>query len=655
MFNKVLIANRGEIACRVMQTCDEMDIATVAVFSDADRFAPHVLMADEAVHIGPAEAKESYLNIDKIIAAAQATGAEAIHPGYGFLSENTQFAQACADNNIVFIGPSVETIEKMGSKLAAKQIMEAAGVPLVPGYHGNNQDVDLLAAEAKKIEFPLMIKAAAGGGGKGMRIVHREEDFLESLESAKRESMNAFGDDKVILERFVQKPRHIEFQIFADTHGNTIHLYERECSIQRRYQKIIEETPSPFLSDEGREQMGAAAVAAAQAVDYTNAGTVEFIVDDQGRFYFMEMNTRLQVEHPVTEMITQQDLVEWQLRIAAGQELPLQQSDIPRFGHSIEARVYAEDANNNFMPSTGTISTFAPSEFARCDTGVQEGSVITPHYDPMISKLIVHAENREEAIAQMHAVLNDTAILGVTNNLPLLRKIIANDDFINGDIDTTYIDQHINTLIKTEDLPDVVMLAKAIHSLMLKQDSTHDDNPWASSDAWQANQQGKHRYLYSAPNGVAQLIELKGWDTRYDVQIEDQSLPIQVTAYGPEVLEFQLGSSDSSNNFSFTIHSDGTLSQVSIQNQAYLIEEQDRFPVNLSELSDATPGAPMPGRIVKVFVNEGDSVAEGDALLVMEGMKMEISINAKVSGTVEKILYQVGDMVEAEVPLVEIV
>ena len=655
MFNKVLIANRGEIACRVMQTCDEMDIATVAVFSDADRFAPHVLMADEAVHIGPAEAKESYLNIDKIIAAAQATGAEAIHPGYGFLSENTQFAQACADNNIVFIGPSVETIEKMGSKLAAKQIMEAAGVPLVPGYHGNNQDVDLLAAEAKKIEFPLMIKAAAGGGGKGMRIVHREEDFLESLESAKRESMNAFGDDKVILERFVQKPRHIEFQIFADTHGNTIHLYERECSIQRRYQKIIEETPSPFLSDEGREQMGAAAVAAAQAVDYTNAGTVEFIVDDQGRFYFMEMNTRLQVEHPVTEMITQQDLVEWQLRIAAGQELPLQQSDIPRFGHSIEARVYAEDANNNFMPSTGTISTFAPSEFARCDTGVQEGSVITPHYDPMISKLIVHAESREEAIAQMQAVLNDTAILGVTNNLPLLRKIIANDDFINGDIDTTYIDQHINTLIKTEDLPDVVMLAKAIHSLMLKQDSTHDDNPWASSDAWQANQQGKHRYLYSAPNGVAQLIELKGWDTRYDVQIEDQSLPIQVTAYGPEVLEFQLGSSDSSNNFSFTIHSDGTLSQVSIQNQAYLIEEQDRFPVNLSELSDATPGAPMPGRIVKVFVNEGDSVAEGDALLVMEGMKMEISINAKVSGTVEKILYQVGDMVEAEVPLVEIV
>ena len=417
MFRKVLITNRGEIACRVIRTCKRLGIATVAVYSDADRHALHVQMADEAIYIGAAKAAESYLNMDHILAAAKQTGAEAIHPGYGFLSENSEFARRCQKAGVVFIGPSPDSMDAMASKSAAKALMEKAGVPVTPGYHGEDQSVKKLEAEAKRMGFPLMIKATAGGGGKGMRVVRAVKEFQDTLAGAKREARNAFADDRVLLEKYIPQPRHIEFQVFGDRHGNVVHLFERECSLQRRFQKVVEETPSPFLDENTRKKMGEAAVAAAKAVNYINAGTIEFIVGADKSFHFMEMNTRLQVEHPITEEITGLDLVEWQLRIAAGETLPFSQNQIRQRGHAIEVRLYAENVEKGFLPVTGRIETIhlPQGEGTRVDTGVRDGDEISIHYDPMIAKITVRGKDRAEAVKRLQQALARTAVFGLTD------------------------------------------------------------------------------------------------------------------------------------------------------------------------------------------------------------------------------------------------
>src|SRR5215469_16570008 len=443
MFKKILIANRGEIACRVMRTCKRLGVKTVAVYSDADRHALHVQMADEAVHIGPAKAAESYLDGERILAAAKETGAEAVHPGYGFLSENEDFARACAQAGVVFIGPTPEAIELMGSKSAAKSLMEKAGVPVTPGYHGDDQSLKTLEAETRRIGWPLIIKAVTGGGGKGMRIVREAGEFKEALEGAKRESKASFSDDRVLLEKYLSQPRHIEFQIFGDTHGNAVHLYERECSLQRRFQKVLEETPSPFLDEAMRRKMGEAAVAAAKAVQYVNAGTIEFIVAPDKSFYFMEMNTRLQVEHPVTEEISGQDLVEWQLRVASGEPLPRTQDELSLTGHSIEARLYAEDPAKGFLPSVGRLDHFDLGEEGRIETGVEEGDWISTFYDPMIAKLIGRGGDREEAIGELASMLDGVEVWPVRTNAAFLFNAVLHPEFEAGEIDTGFIERNL--------------------------------------------------------------------------------------------------------------------------------------------------------------------------------------------------------------------
>src|SRR5579859_4844665 len=468
MFKKILIANRGEIACRVMQTCRRLGIQTVAVYSDADRHALHVQMADEAVHIGAAKASDSYLDWKRILKAAKDSGAEAVHPGYGFLSENAEFARHCQQEGVVFIGPWPEAIDLMGPKSAAKALMEKAGVPVTPGYHGDDQSLPKLQSEADKIGYPLLIKAVAGGGGKGMRIVHAAGEFKAALEGAQREAKAAFGDDHVLLERYIQQPRHIEFQVFGDTHGNVVHLFERECSLQRRFQKVLEETPSPFLDPDMRFKMGEAAVAAARAVKYVNAGTIEFIVGPDKSFYFMEMNTRLQVEHPITEETTGQDLVEWQLIVGAGGRLPLGQDKIVQKGHAIEVRLYAENPDKNFLPAPGRVELFHPAQadYVRVDTGVRSGDDISLFYDPMIAKVTVRGKDRNEAIAHLRSALAETAVFGLTTNLPLLRGIAAHPSFAKGQVDTGFIERELKTLLTRPPLTPAAVGAAAAQELV---------------------------------------------------------------------------------------------------------------------------------------------------------------------------------------------
>lgn len=494
MFKKVLVANRGEIAVRIMKACQEMGIKTVAVYSDVDAGAPHVNMADEAVSLGDPTPSESYLNIQKIIEAAQSTGAEAIHPGYGFLAENPDFSQACIDTGIVFIGPKPKVITLMGDKIEAKKIMEKAEVPIIPGYHGIQQDTTSLIKEGKKIGFPLLVKAAAGGGGKGMRIVHSEDSLAEAIEGAKRESKSAFGDDTVFLEKYLDKPRHIEFQILADEHGNTIHLFERECSIQRRHQKIIEETPSPVMTPKLREKMGKAAVAAAEAAGYSNAGTVEFMLDGKLNFYFMEMNTRLQVEHPITEMTTGIDLAKWQLRIASGQELTLKQKDLFQRGHALECRIYAEDPQNGFLPSIGDLKRvevpIGPN--IRNDTGIETDMKVTPYYDPMLAKLIVSSENRHESIDKMIWALSHYLVLGVTTNIAFLKKVLEHSEFRKGNITTHFIDNHFKEwMVAKRKLPIDAVIALAVYDAIhtkreeiVRYKEADPHSPWKHVGRW---------------------------------------------------------------------------------------------------------------------------------------------------------------------------
>ena len=468
MFKKILIANRGEIAIRILKACQEMGISTVAVYSDADAYSPHVHLADEAICLGDPSPLESYLNIPKIIDAAIETNAEAIHPGYGFLAENADFAYACREAGIKFIGPEPEVIELMGDKIAAKKKMEKAGVPVIPGYHGERQENDFLVKQGKKIGFPLLVKAAAGGGGKGMRIVHSEEELEEAIEGAKREAKSSFGSDVVFLEKYLDKPRHIEFQILADEHGNTIHLFERECSIQRRHQKIIEETPSPVMTPELRKKMGEAAVKAAKAVGYTNAGTIEFMVDGSLNFYFMEMNTRLQVEHPITEATTGIDIVKWQLRIASGEKLTLKQKDVSQRGHAIECRIYAEDPANGFLPCSGILTKVEPpvGPNIRNDMGMETGMEVTAYYDPLLAKLIVSGENREDAIDKMIWALSNYVVLGITTNISFLKEVLNHEAFRKGEITTHFIDTHFKDLFAAKEIPFEALIALSVYDAM---------------------------------------------------------------------------------------------------------------------------------------------------------------------------------------------
>src|SRR4249919_3602691 len=538
MFSKILIANRGEIACRVIRTARRLGIRTVAVYSEADADAQHVRQADEAYCIGGPRPQDSYLRDDAIIEVAKQSGAQAIHPGYGFLSENADFADAVEAAGIAFIGPPGASMRKMGSKAGAKDLMSAAGVPVVPGYTGEEQSLEKLQAEADRIGYPLMIKAAHGGGGKGMRIVRAAGEFNAALESCQREAKGAFGRDRVLLERYLEQPRHIEFQVFADAHGQTIHLGERECSAQRRYQKVIEESPSPFLTDELRAQMGAAAVQAAKAIAYVNAGTVEFIVGKGGDFYFMEINTRLQVEHPVTEMVTGFDLVEWQLRVAAGGPLPATQSDITAIGHAIEVRLYAEDPEKNFLPGSGRLEKLRlphASEHVRLDAGVIEGDVVSIYYDPMIAKLIVHDTDRPRALARLREALADTEIVGPKSNVEFLERLVRHPVVLEGRIDTSYLDKHLDEVLPAAVEPDVLRLAAATTAALLFDEAathaaaTHSGDPhspWASADGWRLGHAGQ-RLLCFVDRGSRTEATTHGSAGNYQIQVNGQTVTIE--------------------------------------------------------------------------------------------------------------------------------
>ncbi len=657
MFRKILIANRGEIACRVITTARDLGIRTVAVYSDADRDARHVAMADEAHRIGPAPARESYLDVAAILAAAKDSGAEAIHPGYGFLSENEDFATACAKAGIVFIGPSPEAIAAMGDKSAAKALMEKAKVPLVPGYHGDNQDPAFLAKEAGKIGYPVLIKASAGGGGKGIRAVEKAADFAASLEGAKREAKAAFGDERVLIERYLQRPRHIEIQVFGDSHGNAVYLFERDCSVQRRHQKVLEEAPAPGMTPQRRREMGEAAVAAAKAIQYTGAGTVEFIAEQDGRFYFMEMNTRLQVEHPVTEMITGQDLVKWQLAVAAGEPLPLAQEQLAIHGHAIEARIYAENPAKKFLPSTGTLRRLrAPvaCEFRvaaghlRVDSGVREGDTISPHYDPMIAKLIAWGETRAVALARLRAALAEYEIVGVSSNVEFLGRIAASKAFAGADLDTGLIERSRAELFPVDaGATDEDLAAAALAELFAEQDhataqaraSGDPHSPWHIADGWRLNLGSHHAFVF-AEGGKEHRVEVHFGDTglRLSLDGRDQSL---AGAREGDGLRVTLGTK----TFRARAFRDRAQWHLFRDGLHHVLALRDPAAVEGEEADGGSLAAPMPGKVIQVLVQAGAKVARGAPLLVLEAMKMEHTISAPRAGVVKKILYAAGEQV----------
>ncbi len=621
---KILIANRGEIAVRIMQTCRRLNIATVAVYSEADRHSKHVATADEAVCLGSVVLADSYLNIEKIIQAAKDTGADAIHPGYGFLSERATFAKAVADAGLTFIGAPASAMELMGSKSAAKLSMIAANVPCVPGYQEADQDEQVLFSAAKDIGFPVLIKATAGGGGKGMKIVETEADFLDQLASAKREAKNAFGDDEVILEKYITAPKHIEVQVFADSHGNVVHLFERDCSTQRRYQKIIEEAPAAGLNDATRTDLLNAAVKATQAIDYLGAGTIEFIMDDEDNFYFMEMNTRLQVEHRVTEMITGQDLVEWQIKVAQGEPLPLNQMQIRPKGHAIQVRVYAEDADNDYLPSTGLLEqvNLAASSNTLVDSGVRSGDTVSIHYDPMIAKLVVWADDRAECIDKTLDVISQSSIFGVQNNLGFLAKILANKDFKRNEICTNTLDNEALDL--SLPLKDEVVAVYA-HQLF------HSDSnkAWDVKDGWRP----------TGEEPVRLSLNYLGEDHQFTVREEAGQMVVnECSYYSPDVTDI--------------CHIHRNLAHVIHDNQRYVLTLPDH-EAQASASNSNEIVSPMPGKIIEVSVNVGDKVSVDDTLLVMEAMKMELKLNAEKEAVIAAVNCQAGDQVLADVALIE--
>jgi 3-methylcrotonyl-CoA carboxylase alpha subunit len=656
MFQKILIANRGEIACRIIRTCRRLGIRTIAIYSDADAAALHVREADEAYCVGPAAARDSYLRAEAIVDVAVRHGAQAIHPGYGFLSESEAFALACARVQITFIGPPVGALRAMGSKSAAKALMSQAGVPLVPGYHGEDQDPALLQREADAIGYPLLIKPTAGGGGKGMRVVERSPDFPAALAFCQRAGLASFGDARVLLEKYLERGRHIEIQVFGDHHGQVISLFERDCSAQRRHQKVIEEAPAPQLSEQQRESMSRAACDAARTVAYVGAGTVEFIADARGAFYFMEMNTRLQVEHPVTEMITGLDLVEWQLRIAAGERLPLSQSEIRRRGHAIEARIYAEEPEKGFLPSIGRLLRFRTpksSEHVRIDAGVEQGDSVTPHYDPMLAKLIVWDENRERALQRMQQALADFQIVGVGNNIAFLARLITHPAFQQGTVDTTLIEREAEALqVSAAPAPPEMFYAAALWVVSeqmrcqraVAEASADRYSPWARADGWRLNGaltqplefQDGERSVSVAVRYVAGGYRLDGLAATIEASSEDS---LSFTVGGERLQASVVRSNDELHVFML-----GTHARMALHNRLALSERE----------VDAHAGllAPMPGTIIALSVTAGAEVEKGTPLLVMEAMKMEHTLRAPGPGRVLAFHHKVGDQVREGAELV---
>ncbi|MCA0900391.1 acetyl/propionyl/methylcrotonyl-CoA carboxylase subunit alpha [Microbulbifer agarilyticus] len=652
MIRKLLIANRGEIACRIIRTARRLGVATVAVYSDADANALHVQQADEAVHLGPAPAKESYLDIDKVLDAAKRTGADAIHPGYGFLSENAHFCRACEEAGIIFVGPPAGAIEAMGSKSAAKRIMEEANVPLVPGYHGQSQEPGILEGHANRIGYPVLLKAAAGGGGKGMRRVDKPDEFHAALDAAKREAQSAFNDEIMLIERYVVNPRHVEIQVFCDQHGKGVYLFERDCSVQRRHQKVVEEAPAPGLPAETRKKMGEAALRAAHAIGYVGAGTVEFLLDAGGSFYFMEMNTRLQVEHPVTEMITGQDLVAWQLAVAAGDPLPLAQDELHIVGHAFEVRIYAEDPDNDFLPATGKLLRHQPppeNQSVRVDTGVQTGDEISVHYDPMISKLIVHGSNRREALAKLDRALQHYQIAGLRHNIEFLRRVINHTAFVNGRVNTHFIEDHEQEILQQEQ--QLRSQQCAAIAVFLAHRETRDQHrsapkadaysPWHSGNNWR--------------NGLtvwrSQKVEVHGREIEIHFSGSEQNLFWRCSA----AVDNQSGTVSSLHGQGVAVL-DGrrvNYSSVSHDNEGtvFVSGEQVDFkilPPDIGEGSDAAHGleAPMNGTIVTLLVKPGAKVMQDEPLLVMEAMKMEHTLRAPADGTVTQFFCAPGELVD---------
>jgi 3-methylcrotonyl-CoA carboxylase alpha subunit len=651
MFKKILIANRSEIACRVAATARRMAIRTVAVYSDADAQAKHVAACDEAVHIGGSAPRDSYLRWDRIIEAAQATGAQAIHPGYGFLSENEEFARACTEAGLVFIGPPASAIQAMGLKAQSKQLMERAGVPLVPGYHGSDQDAALLEREAARIGYPVLIKASAGGGGKGMRVVEEPSGFQAALASCRREAASSFGDDAVLVEKYVQRPRHVEIQVFGDTHGNYLWLFERDCSVQRRHQKVLEEAPAPGLEDAMRRRMGEAAVAAARAVNYVGAGTVEFIVEQRKEgmeFFFMEMNTRLQVEHPVTEAITGLDLVEWQLRVADGEPLPLRQEELRRNGHAIEARICAENPEQNFLPATGTLRIYRKpmaSSFARApvriDDGVREGDTITPFYDPMIAKLIVHGATREEALGRLDEALSQLHIVGVANNVQFLRQVVRSRSFALGDLDTALITREQDHLFGQEPIGLPLAGAAAIAQALADERAMQGADPFSRRDGWNSHgvRVRPFEFEFHGERAKAELTYLH--DGALALAIGNVAGALSFSQTGEGLVVDHAGQ-----RLAARVYADGETDHVFAAAGATQIVNIDLL-AHAGETHDegGRLTAPMPGKVLHFNVKPGDSVHAGQVLAVMEAMKMEHAIAAPADGVVAELLYAPGDQV----------
>ena len=677
MFKKILIANRGEIACRVAATAKCLGVKTVAVYSDADASAKHVAVCDEAVHIGGSAPKDSYLRWERIIDAAKATGAQAIHPGYGFLSENEDFAQACADAGLVFIGPPASAINAMGLKAESKRLMEQAQVPLVPGYHGADQDPALLQREADRIGYPVLIKASAGGGGKGMRAVDKSEDFAAALESCKREAINSFGDDAVLVEKYVQRPRHIEIQVFGDTHGNCVYLFERDCSVQRRHQKVLEEAPAPGMTPELRARMGEAAVAAARAVNYVGAGTVEFIVEQPGgydapeqmKFYFMEMNTRLQVEHPVTEAITGLDLVEWQLRVASGEPLPLKQEDLRITGHAIEARICAENPDNNFLPATGALNVYVLPECVtferanvsdtgvavRVDSGVRQGDAISPFYDSMVAKLIVHGDTREQALARLDEALAQTHIVGLATNVQFLRRVARTDSFAQAKLDTALIPREQAVLFHQEPVGLPLAAAAAVAQTLLNERASEGVDPFSRRDGFHTHGvvQRRFEFEFGDEHAKALLTYERGGSLHLAVGEGDAAVagPLVFNAVA-QGIELQFAGQRTR----AAVYAQGEVDHVFTPLGATQITAIDLLAHSGETAAEGGRlTAPMPGKVVSFAVKAGDAVTKGQPLAVMEAMKMEHTIAAPADGVVQELLYAPGDQVTEGAELLKLV
>jgi len=656
MFNKILIANRGEIACRVAATARRMGVKSVAVYSDADASAKHVAACDEAVHIGASAPRESYLRWERILEAAKASGAQAVHPGYGFLSENEAFAQACAEAGLVFIGPPPSAIKAMGLKAESKQLMEQAGVPLVPGYHGADQDPALLQAQADRIGYPVLIKASAGGGGKGMRAVDRSPDFAAALASCKREATNSFGDDAVLIEKYVQRPRHIEIQVFGDTQGNYVYLFERDCSVQRRHQKVLEEAPAPGMSPAMRAEMGAAAVAAARAVNYVGAGTVEFIVEQRADgsmpFFFMEMNTRLQVEHPVTEAITGLDLVEWQLRVACGEPLPLRQAQLRISGHAIEARICAENPDNNFLPATGRLSVYRKPQASsfersqgggkvRIDDGVDEGDAISPFYDSMVAKLIVHGEDRAQALARLDDALAQIRIVGLHTNVQFLRYVVRSPSFANANLDTALIPREEAVLFRQEPVGLVTAAAASVAQTLLEERALEAADPFTRRDGWRAFGVAVRRFGFEFGGASAEARLTYLHDGGLHLAVGDSAGVLLFTPSGSGIdLQF------AGQRLTVFVHRQGETAHVFTARGATRILAIDLLAhAGDHQAEGGRLTAPMPGKVLSFAVKTGDKVRRGQALAVMEAMKMEHTISAPADGTVGELLFAPGDQV----------